>query len=263
MYSWIAFAFSAIIVEFPYNAVFGTLFYLIWYYTIGFYSAYPAGSAADRGIYGWLLFMVYSMWFSTFGQAVAAPMPNAETAAILNAILFSFVITFNGVLQPPTLMPYFWSVWMYPLTPFTYIIEGFMVNVFGNGVPIECQPNELVIFQPPSGQTCESWGGPFTQTGSGAIYNPNATADCEFCAYANGDQYLAALNLFWSHRWRDFGIIWYVPFFVCIPDLKCLCYFQYCCNINVIVLLPYTPMEEGCTFESKVEENTNGEVESC
>jgi ABC-type multidrug transport system permease subunit len=45
------------------------------------------------------------------------------TASTLFAALFSFVLIFCGVTQPPPQMPYFWRSWMPPLSPFTYFIE--------------------------------------------------------------------------------------------------------------------------------------------
>jgi ABC-type multidrug transport system permease subunit len=42
----------------------------------------------------------------------------------------------------------------------------------------------------------------------GAVYNPNATADCEFCSVTNTNEYLAAISSKYSTRWRDFGIMW-------------------------------------------------------
>ena len=208
IYSWKAFAFSAIIVEMPYNVVFGTIFYVIWYYLLGFTHGFPPGEAVNRGGYGWLLYTVYCLWFSTFGQMIASPMPNPSTAAIIQSLLFSFVLAFNGVLQPPSQMPYFWSSWMYHLSPFTYLIEGLLSNVIGGGVPVVCLPTELNIFQPPEGQTCEQYAGPFVKVAAGAIYNPEATSNCEYCTYATGDQYLATRDMSYSTRWRNYGIMW-------------------------------------------------------
>jgi hypothetical protein len=47
----------------------------------------------------------------------------------------------------------------------------------------------------------------FSSGGSGYIDNNDATSGCRFCQYANGDQYLATINIKWSTRWRDFGIL--------------------------------------------------------
>lgn len=40
----------------------------------------------------------------------------------------------------------------------------------------------------------------------GQLLNPNATSNCEYCRFAKGDAYLATLNMYWSQRWRNFGI---------------------------------------------------------
>jgi hypothetical protein len=41
---------------------------------------------------------------------------------------------------------------------------------------------------------------------TGQLLNPGATSDCQYCRFAEGDAYLATLNMYWSHRWRNFGI---------------------------------------------------------
>ncbi|KAG6838733.1 hypothetical protein C0991_009116, partial [Blastosporella zonata] len=55
-------------------------------------------------------------------MAVTAMVPSPEIAALLFSVLFSFVLTFNGVLQPYRLLG--WWQWMYRLSPYTYLIEG-------------------------------------------------------------------------------------------------------------------------------------------
>lgn len=40
----------------------------------------------------------------------------------------------------------------------------------------------------------------------GQLLNPDATSNCEYCRFAEGDSYLASLNMYWSQRWRNFGI---------------------------------------------------------
>lgn len=113
MYHWTTFVLSTIIVEIPFNFVTGTLFFLPWYYAIGFHRGYPDGADA-RGGYLWYIFMLFQLFFSTFGQALAAFAPNEQTAATLVTLLFSFVILFNGVLQPVSQLVPFWH-WMYHL----------------------------------------------------------------------------------------------------------------------------------------------------
>ncbi|KAK9319350.1 hypothetical protein V1517DRAFT_266462, partial [Lipomyces orientalis] len=45
------------------------------------------------------------------------------------------------------------------------------------------------------------------------VYNPSAITNCRYCPISNGDQFLAASEIFWSQRWRNFGIGWaYIVF---------------------------------------------------
>ena len=40
----------------------------------------------------------------------------------------------------------------------------------------------------------------------GSIYNPDATADCQYCTISNADQFLSSVSISYSTRWRDYGI---------------------------------------------------------
>lgn len=66
----------------------------------------------------------------------------------------------------------------------------------------------VVSFQPP-GRPNMWW---IYQTvfefGTGYIANPDATADCAYCQYKVGDEYLARINASFSYLWRNFGFIW-------------------------------------------------------
>lgn len=51
----------------------------------------------------------------------------------------------------------------------------------------------------------------------GYLNNPATTGECEYCQYSTGDQYTATLNVYWGHRWRNYGIFWaYVLFNIMI-----------------------------------------------
>ena len=86
MYSWTALVASQILVEVPWNILGSSLFYLCWYWTVGYDS--------DRAGYTYLMIgVLFPMYYTSIGQATAAMCPNAEIAAILFSLLFSFVIT--------------------------------------------------------------------------------------------------------------------------------------------------------------------------
>ncbi len=204
IYHWSTFVLSNILAEVPYNIGAGTLFFIGWYFGVGYFRTFDGSAANNRGIYQWLLLMLFEMWWSTFGQAIAALAPNAQTASVLTTLFTSFVITFNGVLQPLSALVQFWH-WMYYLSPYTWLIGGLTSNVI-SGTEVICVAKELNIFNPPNGQTCQEFAGSFVQS-AGKLLNPEATMNCEYCRYSVGDQYLRTLNMNFDDRWRNLGFV--------------------------------------------------------
>jgi ATP-binding cassette subfamily G (WHITE) protein 2 (PDR) len=102
-YSWIAFLVANIFVEIPYQIVLAVLMWISWYFAI-------FGKNQDNETRGlMLLFVVQFMVFtSTFAHMIIAAMPDAETAGNIATLLFSLMLTFNGVLQSPSALPGFW-----------------------------------------------------------------------------------------------------------------------------------------------------------
>jgi ABC-type multidrug transport system permease subunit len=86
MYSWTALITSQILGELPFNIVGSSIYFLVWYWLVGF--------PTDRGGYTYLMIgVVYPLYYTTIAQAIAAMAPNAEIAALLFGFLFSFVLT--------------------------------------------------------------------------------------------------------------------------------------------------------------------------
>ena len=56
----------------------------------------------------------------------------------------------------------------------------------------------------------------------GYLSNPDATSGCDFCTYRTSDQFLEnSFNIFYSHRWRDIGLLMvYISFNVSINSSK-------------------------------------------
>ena len=202
MYSYSAFVFGSILVEIPYSIVCGTLFFFCWYFGPGF----PRG--IDRAGAIWLYLSLFEIFYVTFGLLIAAIAPNPIFASLLVPTFFSFVIAFCGVLSPPSAMPYFWRSWMYPLTPFHYLLEGLLTFVEHENV-VRCATNEFARFAPLAGQTCQDYAGAFVSQMGGYLNNPMSTTECEYCQYATGDEYTASLQVYWSNRWRDYGMLFY------------------------------------------------------
>jgi ATP-binding cassette subfamily G (WHITE) protein 2 (SNQ2) len=75
-----------------------------------------------------------------------------------------------------------------------------------HNVPVVCKPSETAQFDVPAGQTCSSYAGSFLASAPGYLLNPNASADCQYCPYSSGDDYLRTLNVTASDKWKCFGI---------------------------------------------------------
>lgn len=198
MYSWTALVTSQILVEIPWNILGSTIFFICWYWTVAF--------PTSRAGYTYLLYgVIFPLYYTTIGQAVASMAPNAAISALLFSVLFSFVITFNGVLQPFSQLG--WWQWMYRVSPFTYLIEGLLGQAIGNQ-EITCAPQELATVVPPSGQTCSQYMQNFIDIAGGYLQNPDASSDCLYCsARTTNELLLRNFNIEYSHRWRNVGII--------------------------------------------------------
>jgi ATP-binding cassette subfamily G (WHITE) protein 2 (PDR) len=201
-YSWIAFLSANMVVEIPYQIAVSIIVWACWYFPI--FGAHQ--SPETKGLI--LLFCIqFFIFASTFSHLIIVAMPDAETAGSIATLLFSLTLTFNGVLQPPSALPGFW-IFMYRVSPFTYLIGGWAGTGLA-GRAVQCEPNELAVFNPPSGQTCMAYLAPYFKEGApGQLYNPSATARCEYCPLKSADQFLAASRVFPSQRWRNFGIGW-------------------------------------------------------
>ena len=213
MYSWVVFLIAQAVVEIPWNFLGGTLFWIPWYYMVQF------GRESTRAGYSWGFYMLFQLYYSSFAQAVATISPNAMIASMLFATLFSFVIVFCGVVQPPPQLPYFWRKWMFRLSPFTWIVEGMMGNVI-HDQPVQCESKEFNVLYPPSGMSCDDYLGDFSWTFDKAppesrtgYYEQGPNGTCRYCVMRHGEDYLQSILLDSSHRYRDIGfIIAYIAF---------------------------------------------------
>lgn len=198
MYSWTALVMSQLLVEIPWNIFCSSLFFLCWYWTVGF--------PTDRAGYTYLMYgIVFPLYYTTIAEAVGAMAPSAVIASLLFSTVFSFVIIFNGVLQPFRALG--WWQWMYRVSPFTYLVEGLLGQAIG-GQLINCASNELVPVNPPDGSSCGAYLDPFISFAGGYITNPDATTQCLYCPYRTTDQFmLSSFNILYSHHWRNTGIV--------------------------------------------------------
>ncbi|KAI1314533.1 hypothetical protein EDD11_002008 [Mortierella claussenii] len=199
-YGWKPFAVSIMLIEIPYIILSASIFFVVFYWTVGFVSD------STLTFFTWLMIVVFCMFAISLGQLIAALTPSTTVAALLNPFIFSSLNLFCGVMIPFAAMPKFWSSWMYWLDPYHYIIEGLVSSQLHN-VPVRCASDEFSIFHAPAGQTCGSYAAAFMEKAMGYINNPNATSDCQYCQYEYGQDFYEGLNMDFGHRWRNLGIL--------------------------------------------------------
>ena len=80
-----------------------------------------------------------------------------------------------------------------------------MLGVIIHDQPVQCKGSEFARFSAPPGTTCQSYVDPYIKQAGGYV---QVASDglCEFCQYATGDQFGEGFSVYYSHKWRDFGI---------------------------------------------------------
>lgn len=102
MYSWVAFVTGLIVSEVPYLCICGFLYWVCWYYTVGFpNSANKAGAV-------FFVMLMYEFVYTSIGQFVAAYAPSAVFASLINPLLIGVLVSFCGVLVPYAEIQPFW-----------------------------------------------------------------------------------------------------------------------------------------------------------
>jgi len=228
-YSWKAFLIANIVVEIPYQILLGVMVFASYFYPI--YTKGGVPSSVRQGLI-LLLIVQFFVFASTFAHMLIAALPDSETAGNIATLMFSLTLTFNGVFQPPYALPGFW-IFMYRVSPLTCKFIHFprlkifffffffwnrkadrgskdLVSAIAStglsGRQVICSANELAVMQPPAGSTCGAYLAPYASAAGGRIYNPDATANCQYCSASNADQFLESVAISYGTRWRDYGI---------------------------------------------------------
>jgi ABC-type multidrug transport system permease subunit/ABC-type multidrug transport system ATPase subunit len=209
-YSWKAFLIANVVVEIPWQILLAIMIWASYYYPI--FTGAGMQSSERQGLV--LLYCIQLFVFtSTYADLIIAALPDAETAGRIATLLYSLILTFNGVFQPYNALPGFWQ-FMYRVSPLTYLVGG-IISTGLHDRRVVCAENELAVMDPPagSGLTCGAYLEQYAAAAGGAIYNPEATSQCEYCPLQNADQQLVPLGIIWGQRWRNFGLIWaYIVF---------------------------------------------------
>lgn len=199
IYSAPAWITAMIAAEIPYAILGAVVFYLPWYYMIGMP---PASSHAG---YEFLLLLLFQIFIPLFAIVIAAMCKDMTIISIVNPFFFVVTNGMTGILRPYAQMPYFYRSWLYWADPFTWLARGLIGNIL-HDIPVTCNSRELVTFQPPDSQTCGQYAGEWAKSAFGYMVDANATADCQYCQFKSGDEYLTTVNIEYGTRWRDLGI---------------------------------------------------------
>ncbi|KAL2810856.1 ABC-2 type transporter-domain-containing protein [Aspergillus granulosus] len=201
IYSWPAFVTSAILPELPYSIVAGSIYFNCWYWGIWF----PRDSFSSG--FTWMLLCLFELYYIGFGQFIAAFSPNELFASLLVPCFFTFIVAFCGVVVPYIALPTFWQSWMYWLTPFHYLLEAFL-GVLVHRIPVECVEREEARFSlPPGASSCQDYAGGFTSQAPGYVTDVGRGM-CAYCLYSDGDEFASSFNVYYSNKWRNYGIFW-------------------------------------------------------
>jgi ATP-binding cassette, subfamily G (WHITE), member 2, PDR len=201
VYSWKVFILSQMLVEVPWQILLGICAWASFFFPV----FGVAGTSESKGLIPLFVVQFY-MYAATIAQMVVAAVPDPALGAILAVLMFGLSFIFNGVMQPPDALPGFW-IFMWRTSPFTYYVSG-LSSAALHGREVLCSDTELSIIDPPSGQTCGHYLANFLESAPGRLYNPSATSGCEYCPLSSADQYLAARRVYWTERWRNYGIFW-------------------------------------------------------
>ncbi|RDW72004.1 putative ATP-binding multidrug cassette transport protein [Coleophoma crateriformis] len=199
IYGWVAFCTANVVAEIPIAIVSAVVYWVLWYW--------PTGLPYDSSTSGYVFLMTvfFYLWQNSWGQWICAM--TSSFTVISNILPFFFVMftLFNGVVRQYSQINVFWRYWMYYVNPSTWWIGGVLAATMDR-ITVTCSPTEAAYFNPPPSQTCSEYASAFVSRTGGYLMNPDATANCGYCAYRDGVEYLASLNVKPSDKWPYLGI---------------------------------------------------------
>ncbi|RKP05994.1 ABC-2 type transporter-domain-containing protein [Thamnocephalis sphaerospora] len=199
-YSWSVFTTTMVIAELPFIVFNATIFFAINYYLTNY------NAASGRAIYFYLTYVSFMVFTASFGLWIAALAPNLGISMLLAPFFTSMMSLFSGVTIPHTAMPAFWRRWIYWIDPYHYAIEGLLTNDL-HGVRAYCESDQYTVVEPAKG-TCGEYFKDFLSNSFGYVDNPSATSACRYCQYKVGDEFYTGFDWDFSHRWRNFGLVY-------------------------------------------------------
>ncbi|TID13152.1 hypothetical protein CANINC_005008 [Pichia inconspicua] len=197
-FHWSCLLISQYINEIPYCIVFSTFYFISWYFPV------QLNNSPERCGFWWFNFSFFwQLYYPSLALAILYPSPDLPSANVIMGLIFSFIVAFCGVFQPPNLMPGFWK-FMWRVSPLTYFV-GNLMSVSLHGRKVICAEDEYNYLDPPQGQTCGEYLFAYFLYAPGYVNNPDATSNCEICKLSVGDEYLETIGIKYSQRWRNVG----------------------------------------------------------
>jgi len=96
---------------------------------------------------------------------------------------------------------------MYRVNPFQYITKGLLATTLA-GAPVYCAENEFLVFDSPSGMSCNEYMAPYLAKKNGYLSDTGVGEQCRYCPSAIADDFLTRIDASYGERWRNFGLIW-------------------------------------------------------
>lgn len=96
---------------------------------------------------------------------------------------------------------------MYRVSPFNYMVDGMLATGLAN-TKVVCSSIEFSTLDPPPDQTCGQFMNTYIKDHGGYLADQDSTQNCQFCSANETNAVLLTLNSDYSHRWRNFGILW-------------------------------------------------------
>ncbi|GAA5896350.1 uncharacterized protein JCM6883_006876 [Sporobolomyces salmoneus] len=199
IYGRTAFVTSLLVSEIPYSVVCATIYFVLWYFLVGF----PLKLATIG--FSFALIQIFFFFQSTWALWIVSLSPSLGVIGNLLPFFLVSMEAFNGSLMPYAQMPSYYR-WLYHVSPFQHYVRSMLGTLLEN-VEIECAAFETVEFQTLPGQDCASYLASYLQSNAGHLINPTSTSTCTFCPLSSGVEFLSTLNIDPSTRYSSLYIL--------------------------------------------------------
>ncbi|GAA6061045.1 hypothetical protein JCM10212_004619 [Sporobolomyces blumeae] len=199
IYGRTAFVTSLLVSEVPYSVLCATVYFVLWYFLVGFPLKWATAG------FSFVLIQLFFIFQSTWALWIVALSPSLGVIGNLLPFFLVSMEAFNGSLMPYAQMPTYYR-WLYHVSPFQHYVRS-MLGTLLEHVKVECADFETVQFEVLPGQSCATYLAEYLETNSGHLLNPESTSTCRFCPLSSGVEFLATLNIVPSTRFRSFWIL--------------------------------------------------------